>query len=374
MSTGLRLYLDLVVFVFGAAIGSFLNVCIYRMPRRESIVNPPSHCPHCNARIRWTDNIPLLSYVALRGKCRHCGAPITPRYFLVELLTASAFLLVTLEFGWQWTVPIYWVLLGGLITASFIDFEHYIIPNELTYGGVVTGLVLSAIYPPLQRPDLISGLVLKLLHLASPAWVVALLRSFVGMFCGGLILFLVAEFGKLAFGKLKVQLPPGTTARVADNMFHYGEEFRSWEEIFSRDSDRILFHAMTLKFNDRAFENVEVSVSADTIEVNGLLFPLVDTGPVEATTEFVVIPREAMGLGDAKLLAAIGAFLGVPAVLFSVFSSSVLGGTAGLIMILTGKKEWQSRIPYGPYIALVAVIWIFCGTSLVNWYMTFVGR
>jgi leader peptidase (prepilin peptidase)/N-methyltransferase len=95
---------------------------------------------------------------------------------------------------------------------------------------------------------------------------------------------------------------------------------------------------------------------------------------VEATTELVVIPREAMGLGDAKLLAAIGAFLGVSAVLFSVFSSSIIGGIASLIMILTGKKEWQSRIPYGPYIALAAIIWIFYGTSLVNWYMNFIGR
>ncbi len=374
MNTGLRLYLDFVVFVFGAAIGSFLNVCIHRMPRGESIVNPRSHCPNCNAQIRWMDNIPLVSYFALRGKCRYCGAPISPRYFLVELLTASAFLLVTLEFGWQWTAPIYWVLLGGLIAASFIDFEHYIIPNELTYSGVIVGLILSAAHPPLQRPDFLSDAVLRLLHLASPAWAVALLRSFLGMLCGGLILFIVAECGKLAFGRLKVQLPPGTTARIADNTFYFGEESKSWEEIFSRGSDRIRFHASTLKFHDQTFENAGVSVSMTAIEVNGTPYSLTETGPVEATTSLVVIPREAMGLGDAKLLAAIGAFLGLYAVLFSVFFSSVVGGIVSLLLVIMRRKEWQSRIPYGPYLALAAAFWIFWGPNLVNWYLGFMRR
>ena len=89
MNPGLQLYLNFCVFLFGAAIGSFLNVCIYRMPLGKSIVNPPSACPSCGQPIRWFDNIPLVSYLVLRGKCRHCGATFTPRYFLVELLTAK---------------------------------------------------------------------------------------------------------------------------------------------------------------------------------------------------------------------------------------------------------------------------------------------
>ena len=357
MSSGLRLYLDFVVFLFGATVGSFLNVCIHRMPRGQSIVSPRSHCPLCNQPIGWRDNIPLLSYIALRGRCRHCHAPITPRYFLVELLTATLFLLVVLKFGWQWTVPIYWVLLGGLIAATFIDFEHYIIPNELTYGGMVLGLVFCVIVPSLQ-------------HESSHG--AAALQSFLGLLCGGLTLFAVAEFGKLAFGKRKVPLPRGTTIKIADYVLSVGEEQVPWDEIFSRDSDKIRFHAASLKFQDKVFENVEVSVSETTIEVNGTPYDLAEVGPIEATTDLVIIPREAMGLGDAKLLAGIGAFLGWKAALFSVFASSAAGGIVSLALILARRKDWQSRIPYGPYIALGAVMWVFYGQDLAEWYMSLI--
>jgi leader peptidase (prepilin peptidase)/N-methyltransferase len=354
VSHGLRVYLDLVAFLFGAAIGSFLNVCVHRMPRGQSIVSPPSHCPRCDHPIGWRDNIPLVSYIELRGRCRHCHAAITPRYFLVELLTATLFLLVVLKFGWQWIVPIYWLLLAGLIAATFIDFEHYIIPNELTHGGVVLGFCLSILVPALQ-------------HASSRT--AAALQSFWGLLCGGLTLFLVAELGKVAFGRLKMPLATGTVIKIADNKLNVGEEQMPWEEIFSRGSDRIRFQAAVLKFQDKMFENAAVRVSETTIDVNGTSFELAQVGPIEATTNLVIIPREAMGLGDAKLLAGIGAFLGLWAVAFVVFASSMAGGVVSLVLILARRKDWRSRIPYGPYIALGAVIWIFYGRDLVDWYM-----
>jgi leader peptidase (prepilin peptidase)/N-methyltransferase len=354
VSHGLRVYLDFVAFLFGAAIGSFLNVCVHRMPRGQSIVSPPSHCPQCDQPIGWRDNIPLLSYIALRGRCRHCRASIAPRYFLVELLTATLFLLVVLRFGWQWIVPIYWLLLAGLTAATFIDFEHYIIPNELTYGGVVLGFCLSILVPALQ-------------HASSRT--AAALQSFWGLLCGGLALFLVAELGKLAFGRLKMPLATGTVIKIADNELNVGEEQMSWVEIFSRGSDRIRFQAAVLKFQDKVFENAAVRVSETAIEVNGTSFDLAQVGPIEATTNLVIIPREAMGLGDAKLLAGIGAFLGLRAVAFVVFASSMAGGVVSLVLVLARRKDWRSRIPYGPYMALGAVIWIFYGRDLVDWYM-----
>jgi leader peptidase (prepilin peptidase)/N-methyltransferase len=268
MSCFLRLYLDAVVFMFGAVVGSFLNVCIHRMPREESVVRPPSHCPSCNQPIHWWDNIPLVSYVVLRGKCRHCQVRISPRYVSVELLTALLFLASWLKFR-DSSVPmaaIYWTILAGFIAATFIDFEHYIIPNEITVGGAVTGLVVSALYPALHGASTILG---------GLGW------SVLGVFVGGGTLLTVAILG---------------------------------EKIFK---------------------------------------------------------KEAMGMGDVKLLAAIGAFLGWQAALFSVFASSLVGGVVGLTLVATGGKEWSSRIPYGPHIVLGAVVWMFWGPDLMNWYFNF---
>lgn len=353
MSTGLRVYLDFVVFAFGAVIGSFLNVCVHRMPREQSIVNPPSRCPHCGQRIRWRDNIPLVSYVVLRGKCRHCGARITPRYVIVELLTALLFLAVWMRFG-GWLAGIYWVLVAGLIAATFIDFEHYIIPNEITFGGILVGLLLSACYPPLMKAGTIAQ---------------SALLSLAGVLTGGLTLWAVAEGGKLLFGKRKVPLPDGTKLTIADNKLHVLEDVLTWEEIFSRESDRIMFKAATLKFADKSFTSAPVQVSEKHLCVNGEYYELANIGPVEATTNLVIIPREAMGLGDVKLLAAIGAFLGWQATLFTILASSVVGGMLGLALVAVRRKDWQSRIPYGPYIALGALVWLFFGAKIVKWYV-----
>jgi leader peptidase (prepilin peptidase)/N-methyltransferase len=356
MSTGLRLYIDFCVFVFGAAIGSFLNVCIYRMPIGKSIVSPPSSCPGCGQRIAWFDNIPLVSYLVLRGRCRRCGARFSARYFFVELLTALMFLVIWVTFD-GWLRPIYWLFVGGLIVATFIDFEHFIIPNEITYGGVIVGFLLSMIYPPLMKAPSVGG----------AAW-----RSLAGILAGGLTLFLVVEVGKLFLGKRKVPLAPGTPIVVADEILTLGDEQIAWIDMFYRDSDRIEFQAATLKFGEHTFENASVKISETTLTVNDQEHALSSVGRLEATTDLVIIPREAMGLGDVKLLAAIGAFLGWKATLFTVFVSSLLGGVIGLTLIVTGKTDWQSRIPYGPYIVAGALVWLFFGQSVLHWYMSLV--
>src|SRR5215475_3276685 len=118
---------SLVFFVFGSIVGSFLNVCIHRMPLGLSVVSPPSHCPHCKYSIPWFLNIPLITWLYLRGKCRNCGAPISMRYFLVELLTALLFLASWLTVGYQSAALalIYCLFLAGLVVATFVDFEHF---------------------------------------------------------------------------------------------------------------------------------------------------------------------------------------------------------------------------------------------------------
>jgi leader peptidase (prepilin peptidase)/N-methyltransferase len=135
---------SLCFFVFGCIVGSFLNVCIYRMPLGLSVVMPPSHCPHCKYSIPFYLNIPLMTWLWLGGKCKNCGAKISARYFIVEFLTGVAFLICWLKFGNPdaplQSMPIafvYAVFLAGLIVATFIDFEHFIIPDEITLGGII---------------------------------------------------------------------------------------------------------------------------------------------------------------------------------------------------------------------------------------------
>ncbi|MCS7337005.1 MAG: prepilin peptidase [Verrucomicrobiae bacterium] len=136
-------------FALGCVAGSFLNVCIYRLPRGLSIVWPPSHCTSCQYTIPWYLNIPLISWLVLRGRCRNCAAPISIRYFAVELLTGLAFMLSWVMYGRQsvWLVIVYCVVLSGLIVASFIDIEHLIIPDVITLGGACLGIACSILEP-----------------------------------------------------------------------------------------------------------------------------------------------------------------------------------------------------------------------------------
>lgn len=182
---------------FGACVGSFLNVCIYRIPRDESVVTPRSHCPHCNTLIPWYLNIPVLSWLCLRGKCATCKGPIAFRYTLVELLTAMTFLAVFMKWAapaalhmqpiaHPLVVPVYWLFLGGLILGTFVDFEHFILPDSVTIGGMVAGPILSTLVPALH---------------AKSVWWQSLLSSCTGLLVGFCLLNAIAWLGTKAFKK-----------------------------------------------------------------------------------------------------------------------------------------------------------------------------
>jgi leader peptidase (prepilin peptidase)/N-methyltransferase len=268
------------VFWFGACFGSFLNVCIYRIPEDISVVKPRSRCPKCLKQIEWRDNIPLLSWALLRGKCRNCRMPISPRYFVVEVLTAIIFVLIWLQYsatppprplGLVWTpfflhVPVFWVFAFGLLLGTFVDFDHMIIPDRVSLGGIVIGLVFSFLVPTLQlQPGDIDI-----------SRTTAIFRSALGAAVGGALLYGIGCLGKVIFRK------------------------------------------------------------------------------------------DAMGLGDVKLLAAIGAFLGWQATIFTTMISSAIGAVAGIILIIFGGREMGSRIPFGPYISVAALIWVLWGSPY--WY------
>lgn len=150
MPPELYILISLFVFLGGLCIGSFLNVCIWRIPRGESIAWPGSHCPACDHALAPWDNIPLLSWIALNGKCRYCRGRISPRYFLVELLTAALFSWIWLLHGWSWVTLVYCVFTAALIAATFIDFDHLILPDRITIGGMIIGPVLSFFIPSIQ--------------------------------------------------------------------------------------------------------------------------------------------------------------------------------------------------------------------------------
>jgi leader peptidase (prepilin peptidase) / N-methyltransferase len=247
-------------FILGAVVGSFLNVCICRMPRDESVVSPPSHCPGCGYRIRWYDNIPLVSYLLLRGRCRGCRDKISPRYPLVELLNALLSLALFLRFGPTLAFAVLFLFCSALVVITFIDLEHQIIPDEISLPGIVLGFIFS-------------------FFLRGHGW----LNSLLGILLGGGSLLLVAYGYQLLTGK------------------------------------------------------------------------------------------EGMGGGDIKLLAMMGAFLGWKSIPFIIFVSSLAGSVIGVSLMLIQKKDSKLAIPFGPYLALGALLYVFYGPRLINWYLTLGG-
>jgi leader peptidase (prepilin peptidase)/N-methyltransferase len=343
-------------FVFGCIVGSFLNVCIYRMPLGLSIVSPPSHCPHCKYAIPFYLNIPLVTWLALRGRCKNCGAPISPRYFIVELLTGLTFLSCWLKFGNSqyelqtiFLALIYGIFLAGLICATFIDFEHFIIPDEITLGGIVAGFAASFFLPQLQNANSVGQ---------------AMTRSAIGILAGAGIIYAVLRLGKLLFGRQKIKLAEETKIIFSETHLIFADKEIPYEEIFYRKSDTIILQARTLELIDRGYSNVSVKLSPAKLKIGEEEFAPDDVPYLEATCAEMILPREAMGLGDVKFMAAIGAFIGWQGVVFSLMVSSMIGAVVGTALILMRKREWSSRMPYGPYIALAAVIWIFDGKKI----------
>ena len=186
--------LEIISFYFGAIIGSFLNVCIVRLPKEKSIVAPRSHCVHCQKTIPWHDNIPFVSFILLRGKCRFCNGKISPRYLLVELITASVFYGFYQYFGLTVLLVPYLFMVCGFIVATFVDFEHRIIPDEVSVGGMIAGLVFSLGLPQMHGIELINKPVV-LAHLQS------LGMSLLGVLAGGGAIYAMGLLGDFLFKK-----------------------------------------------------------------------------------------------------------------------------------------------------------------------------
>ena len=339
---------SVMIFALGCMVGSFLNVCIYRMPIGLSIVSPPSHCPNCKHSIPWHLNVPLFTWLVLRGKCSNCKIPIPPRYFVVELLTGLAFLASWLTVGR--TSPLlalaYCVILAGFIAASFIDFEHFIIPDEITFGGMVLGFLCSIAVPLLHNVD---------------SRVLAMKESVLGILVGAGVVYFILRVGKILFGKQQIELQPDTRVVFTETELVLPDRSISYGELLYRKTDMITFEAKMVELIDRCYKTVQIRLTREKLEIGDEALDPEQVPHLEAITDRMILPREAMGLGDVKFMAAIGAFLGWKATLFSLMVSSIIGAFVGVILILIRRQEWSSKLPYGPYIALAAIIWMFGG-------------
>jgi leader peptidase (prepilin peptidase)/N-methyltransferase len=183
---GMDTFYQVAFFLAGTIIGSFLNVCIIRLPKEKSVVFPGSHCGSCKKPVRWNDNIPILSWFMLGGKCRDCGTSFSFRYVFVEFLTGAVFLGMYLVMGTTWLLLPYLLMLSGFIVATFTDFDERIIPDEVSIGGAIAGVVLSGFLPQLHGLDI---------------WWQGVLWSSIGLLVGGGAIYLMGAIGEFIFKK-----------------------------------------------------------------------------------------------------------------------------------------------------------------------------
>jgi leader peptidase (prepilin peptidase)/N-methyltransferase len=287
--TGMPEYVGYIfIFVIGACIGSFLNVLIHRIPNEESIVFPNSACPKCKTAIKPYDNIPLLSWLLLGGKCRSCKEPISPRYFAVELINALLFVLVFFTIGFTPFLPVALVFVSAVVALIFIDAEHMILPDVINFPLLFFFLIVrigfaitfgAAYFSDLQFFPLnqMTGL---------PVWLVSLIGAILGGLVGGGFLWLVGAI---------------------------------WKKLRGVD---------------------------------------------------------AMGLGDVKMMFAVGALLGWRLTLLSIFLGAFSGAIIGIVMISRQKnKDMQTQIPFGIFLGIGSILSLLFGDQMIKWYFdTFVPK
>ena len=355
-------------FLIGACIGSFLNVVIYRVPLGMSVNDPRrSFCPQCKQPIPLWLNLPLVSWLWLRGKCAACGASIPSRYLLVEFLTALLFAATWHQFialTSPQVVVFLWILLSLLVAITFIDAEHMIIPSGLTWAGSLIALGASASWPRLPVLAGIEG-----------TWLTGLKYACIGWLAGSVGLWLVVELGKLAFGRKSRKFATPVQWHLKEPVgdqdpmcLVIADEEIAWWDMFVRKSDKLLVKTTDILVDGESVGGGELIIREMQIELpDGTKHQLASIKSLSGTATAAVIPREAMGIGDVHLLGMIGAFLGWSGVVFTVFSASLFAIIAALI----GRIGFGRQLPFGPFLALGAVTWLFGGWHLWAWYLEF---
>jgi leader peptidase (prepilin peptidase)/N-methyltransferase len=356
--------------LLGLITGSFLNAVIHRLPRGISLLNPKrSFCPSCGKTIPWHENLPVASWVLLRGRCSGCAMPIAIRYPLVELLTALLYLLAWGRFGLA-EAPVFWLFLSLLVAATFIDFDHLIIPDEITKGGIVAGLLCSLIVPAIM---------------GAVVWWQGFVLSLLGAVIGFFLLWGVVELGKLAFGRRRIRTDAPTLLEITgtdvEPLLIFGEERLPLADLFYRDKDQVEAVCEWFEIDGERLHGEEgakggaLILDPNRIRYGGRSWTyegISELMPLRTEVTMITLPREAMGFGDVKFLACIGAFLGWKGVIFSLFAGSIIGALIGVVMITVTRGRSGGRIPFGPYLALGALLWVLVGPELLELYTNWV--
>lgn len=272
----------IIIAVIGAIIGSFLNVVIHRLPADESVVFPNSRCPKCEASIAFYDNLPVLSYLALRGRCRACKSRISPRYPAVEALTALLFVAVFWRDGLTPVLPFDLIFVSAIVALIFIDAEHMILPNKITYPGIIFAIVARLAIPYLMGEPYFDDLrpLMRGAFSDLPVWLASLIAAVIGALVGGGSLWLMGWI---------------------------------WEKLRK---------------------------------------------------------VEAMGLGDVKMMFAVGAYLGWRLAILTIFLGVLSGSIIGIGMMLgRGERNMQFMLPFGIFLGIGAIAALLIGAPIVNWYL-----
>ncbi len=345
--------------LLGLVTGSFLGCCIYRLPRNLSLWNPPrSFCPSCRMTLPWWQNLPVISWLLLQGRCGNCRARISVVYPLVELATAILFVAATWRFGFPAAFAI-WVFGSLLIVATVVDFEFLIIPDITSKGGIVAGLVLSGLVPALQGTSSVSE---------------SIARSAFGFLVGTLLLWLARWFGQIAFGRYRLKFKPPapfqfTSGTTDDPALQIENDSIRLREYLLRTKDRIRIEALIVRRNGEPIPHRDLRFFRDRVQLSSSFIPLAEVGDLRGELIMAEFPREAMGLGDLKLIGAIGAFTGWAGVLFTIPFASFLGLFYAVLVLLAGKRRHFSQIPFGPFMAAAALTWMFAGREIWLWYL-----
>lgn len=365
----------------GSCVGSYLNVVIYRLPLGMSTNQPKrSFCPNCKYAIPFYQNIPIVTWIIQGGKCSNCKKPIAVRYLVVELMTG----LIWLGLWWYFTgykveefspeylnftwypvaISTFYILLFTIgLVILVIDVDHMIIPLPLTIIGGVIALIGGGALP---------------LHLGEESTLAGLGASLLGGVVAYTVLWMVVLLGKVLFGKMKISVDepmPWSLREAKEDSEDPNEnlalvldgEDNFWHDLFFRKSDKLFMSEVSeLKLNGDRLDDNEIFLTQDRVTIGGVSHDISMIKSLSGKVKSLVIPREAMGMGDVHLIGVIGLALGVNSLLLIIIAACFIG----ILIHLICKAGFGKQLPFAPSLLLGAVVWIFFGERLLAAYAT----